>query len=162
MRHGAGGGEQVEGTDTRSHQRVMGVAESRVGNQQAFFFSCPGREFLRSELLEKLAGASLRFADGRCRNDCCLDFIGDLLALHFRIPVEDDVAEIGKQLGGAVAAAGDAEELGRVVEERGGHFAGAKLRVLYDIFDERDARLLAATAASAKVAINAMPASWRP
>src|SRR5258707_2034512 len=156
MPHGGGGGEQVEGTDTRSHQRLMSVAESRVGNQQAFFLSCPGREFLRSELLQELPSAGWRFAGGSCRNDWCVELAGDLLALHFRIPVEDDVAEIGKQLGGAVAAAGEAEKLGRVVEERGGHFAGAKLRVIYDIFDERDVRLHAANAEFAKCAMHAL------
>src|SRR5260370_36588529 len=156
MRHGAGGGEQVEGTDTRSHQRLMSVAESRVGNQQAFFFSCPGREFLRSELLQELPSAGWRFAGGSCRNDWCVELAGDLLAFHFRIAVEDDVAQIREQFGSAVTAAGETEKLGRVVEERGGDFAGAKLRVVHNIFDEGDIRFHTANAEFAEGAVHAL------
>ena len=41
-----------------------------------------------------------------------------LLALHLRVAVDDDVAEVGQQLGGAVAARRELEQLRRLVEER--------------------------------------------
>ncbi len=87
MRDGACGDEQVKRADARGHERLVSVAESRVGNEQAFFFSRPGSEFLRPEFLQEMARADRRLAGGRCRDDCCVHFFGDLLALHFRIAI---------------------------------------------------------------------------
>src|SRR5882762_2226838 len=97
MRDGVGGGEQVECSNTRSHQRLMSVTESRVGNQQVFFFSRPVSEFLWSKSLQELAGACWRLPGGRCRHDCCFDLLRNLLPFYFGVAVEDDIAEIGKQ-----------------------------------------------------------------
>src|SRR5712691_9377328 len=156
MRNGTCGSKQIKRADARGHQRLMRVAESRVGNQQAFFFSRTCGEFLRSELLQELPSAGWRFAGGSCRNDWCVELAGDLLAFHFRIAVEDDVAQIREQFGSAVTAARETEKLGRVVEERGGDFAGAKLRVVHNIFDEGDIRFHTANAEFAEGAVHAL------
>src|SRR5260370_8182655 len=92
MRDGVGGGEQVECSNTRSHQRLVGVAKSRVGNQQTFFFPCPGGEFPRSELLQELTGACWRFSNGRCRADCWFAFFPSLLPFYFGISIEDSIS----------------------------------------------------------------------
>src|SRR6266849_6067136 len=134
----------------------MSVTERRVGDQQAFFFARPGGEFFGSELLQKLASAGKRLASGRLRNHRCFDFFWELLPFYFGIAVQDDVAKIREQLGGAVATARETEQFGRLVEERGRDFAGAKLGMVHDIFDERDIRLHAANAEFAKGAIHAL------
>ena len=87
MRDGACRGQQVERTDARGHERLMSIAKSRVGNEQAFFSSGPDGEFLGPEFLQELSRAGRRFAGGLCRNDRCFYFFGDLLALHFRIAI---------------------------------------------------------------------------
>src|SRR5437588_4492642 len=134
----------------------MCVAESRVGNEQAFFFSCPGGEFLWSEFFEELAGAGPGVAGGRYGNDSCFEFFRDLLPSYFGIAVEDDVAKIRKQLGGTVSTAGEAEKFGRLAEEIGGDCAGEKLRVVHNIFDKGDIRFYAANAEFAEGAVHAL------
>ncbi len=87
VRDGAGRGEQVACADARGHQRLMRVAESRIGNEQAFFFTCPFGEFPGSEFLQELAGAGLRFAGGRHEDDRCFQFFGCRLPFYFGIAV---------------------------------------------------------------------------
>src|SRR6266481_4441944 len=48
------------------------------------------------------------------------------------------------------------EKLGRFVEERGREFAGAKLRVVHNIFDEGDIRFHAANAEFAEGAVHTL------
>jgi len=76
MREGAGGGEQIECADARGHERLVRVSESRVGNEQALFFSRPGGEPLWPEFLQELPRAGRRFAGRRCRDNCCFEFFG--------------------------------------------------------------------------------------
>ena len=83
-----------------------------------------------------------------------------MLALHFGIAVEDDIAEIGKQFGGAIAAAVKAEKFGRVVEEGRGDFAGAELRVIDNVFDKGNIRFHPADAEFAERAVHSL-ASFR-
>src|SRR5205807_9332714 len=84
------------------------------------------------------------------------NFFGDLLTLHFGVAVEDDVAEIGEQLGGAVAATWKAKKLGRLVKERRCNLSGAKLRMIDDVFDEGNIRLHAADSEFAKGAVHSL------
>src|SRR5690606_22861061 len=65
-------------------------------------------------------------------------------ALRVRVAVDDDLAEEVQQLGGAVAAGLELEQLRRRVDQRGRGLAGAELRVGDDVFEERDVRLHAA------------------
>ena len=70
----------------------------------------------------------------------------DLLSFYLRIPVQNHVANIGKQLGGAIGTARKPEQLGRIIQERGGDFAGAEFRMIYNILQERNVRLYSANA----------------
>src|SRR5580693_5919159 len=106
--------------DARGHQRLVGVAKSRVGNQEAFFFSRPGGKFLGSEPLEELARSWRRIDAGERRESGSFQAFGDLFALYFGITVKDHVAQIRKQLCRTVAAALQSKQLGRFVEKRGG------------------------------------------
>ena len=60
MRDDVGGGKEIKGANARSHQGLMGVAKSCVGDEQAFFFSRPGGKFCRPKLLQELACAGGR------------------------------------------------------------------------------------------------------
>ena len=79
-----------------------------------------------------------------------------LVALGVRVAVDDDVAEEIQQLGRAVAARLELEQLGRGVDERRGRLAGAEFVVVNDVFQERDVRLHAADAELAQRAVHAV------
>ena len=65
MGDGAGGGKQIRRSNARGQERLVRVAKSGVGNEQALLFSRPGREFLWSKFLQALAAAGRRLASGR-------------------------------------------------------------------------------------------------
>src|SRR5438477_2644902 len=154
MRDGVGGGKEIKGANARSHQGLMGVAKSCVGDEQAFFFSRPGGKFGRTKLFQELACADGRFARRRGRDYGRFDFFGNFLPFYFGIAVEDYIAEIGEQFGGAIAAAGKAEKFRRLVEERRGDFASAELRVIDNVFHKGNVRFHAADAEFAEGAVH--------
>ena len=151
------GGEQVVRADARGHQRLVRVAKRGVGDQQALLLCAPrrrissGPSFCRS--WREPGGGSIPGVDG---STAASRRFGYFLAFHFGIAVEDHVAEVREQLGGAIAAAGKAKQFGRIVEKRGGDFAGAKFRVIDDVFDERNVGLDAADAELAEGAVHAL------
>ena len=51
------------------------------------------------------------------------------LAAHLRVPVDDDVGDVGEQLAGPVLALRKLEQFRRLVEEARGDVAGEELRV---------------------------------
>ena len=65
-------------------------------------------------------------------------------------------AEIGEQLGGAVAARREVEQRGRLVEPAGGDAAGLEIGVVDDVFEERNVGLDAAHAELAQAAVHAL------
>ena len=132
------GGQKIVGTYARGHQRLMRVAKRGVRDQQALFLARPRRELFRSGLLQQLPRAGGWLDARHARQDRRLQAFGDLLSLDLRVAVENYVAQIGEQLGGAVAAGGDAKKLRRIVEKRGGNFAGAESRVIDDILQETE------------------------
>src|SRR6266436_8957571 len=132
----------------------MRVAKRRVRNEQPFFFSRPRREFLWPEFLQKFTRSGRWLAGGCRRDNCCFDFLREGLSLYFRVAVQNDIAEIGKQLGGAVATSGEAKEFGRLVEKCSRDFASAKLRMIHDVFDEWDIGFHAADAEFAQRAVH--------
>src|SRR3984893_828533 len=69
--------------------------------------------------------------------------------------VEDYVAEIREQFGGAVATAGETKQFRRVIEKRSGDFAGAKFCMVDDVFDEGNVGGDAADAKFAERAVHA-------
>src|SRR5258708_13911327 len=134
----------------------MRVAKRRVRNEQPFFFSRPRREFLWPEFLQKFTRSGRWLAGGCRRENCCFDFLRELFPLYSRVAVQNDIAEIGKQLGGAVATSGETKEFGRLVEKCGRDFAGAKLRMIHDVFDEWDIRFHAANAELAQRTVHSL------
>ena len=60
------------------------------------------------------------------------------LAFHFRIAVQDHVAEIAEQPRRAIARAAANETVRVLVEKRRGDFARAKFRMIDDVFDEAE------------------------
>ena len=107
MRDGGGGGEQVVRAHARGQQRLVRVAKSGVGDQQALFAARPFGETLRGPSFCRSwrvpSGAARR--PGQCGITARLEHSQGLLTFHFGIAVEDHVAQIGEQLRGAVAAA---------------------------------------------------------
>ncbi len=156
LRDGAGGGQQVMRADARGHQRLVGVAEGGVSDQQAVFFAGPGGEFFRAELLQELARTWRRLDAGNFWQGGGFERRQHGLPFYFRIAVQDHVSEIGKNFCGTVAAARKFEQFGIVFEERGGDFTGAKLRVVHYILYEGDVRLYAADAKFAQRAVHAL------
>ena len=126
----------------------MRVAERGVGDEQALFFTGPGGKFFRAELLEELARAGRRFDARRGGKHKRFQPFGHFLSFDFGIAVEDHLAEVREQLGGAVAAARKTEQFRRIIEKRCGDFAGAKFWVIDDVFDERNVGSHAADAES--------------
>ena len=82
--------------------------------------------------------------------------VGLGLPVDFRIAVDDDVAEVGEQLGRAVAARRELEQLRRLVDERRGDVARQERRVGDHVLEERDVRLHAADAELAQRAVHAL------
>ena len=154
--HGVGGGQHVITANARGHQRLVRIAEGRVRQQKPLFFARPGGKFLGAQLLQQLARSGRRRNAGSGGNGRLLNKLRHRFPLHFGIAVEDDIADVREQLGGAVGAAGEAEQLRRIVEEGSGDFAGAETRMIDDIFEERDVRLDAADAELAQRAIHAL------
>ena len=97
--------KHVVSAHARGHQRLVRVAKGRVRQQQALFFARPRGEFLGPQLLQQLARSCRRRNSWRGWHGRLLNGRGDILALHFGIAVQDHVAEIREQLGGAVGAA---------------------------------------------------------
>ena len=104
VRHGVGDRQHVVGAHARRQQRLVRVAERGVGDQQPLFFPRPLGEFLRAQLLQQLPRAWRRRSDrGVCGIARGFAHFRALASLHFRIAIDDHVAQIREQLGGAVA-----------------------------------------------------------
>ena len=155
LRDGGGGRENVVGADARGHQRLVRIAEGGVGDEQALFFARPCGELFWAEHLQHLARAGRRTDAGRLGEHGGFEIFGDFLPFYFGIAVEDYVAEIRKELCGAVAAARETEKLRGIVEERRGDFAGAEFRMIDDVFDEGNVGGNAADAEFAQGAVHA-------
>ena len=119
-----GDGQHVVGADARGQQRLVRVAERGVGHQQALLPAGPLGEPLRAQLAAAIwrvpaggAAESWRGTGG------VRDPLRRRLARDGRVAVHDHVAQIGQQLGGAVAARRELEQLRRLVQPAGGDAA---------------------------------------
>ena len=139
-------GQHVVGADTRGQQRLVRVAEGGVGDQQALLPAGPFGEVLGAQPLQNLARAIRRRGGVVARHRRRPDAARRKLTPDGRIAVDDDVAEIGQQLGGAVAARRELEQLGRLVQPARGHVPRLEYRMVDDVFEERDVGLHAADA----------------
>ncbi len=62
MRDEVGNAQHVVGADTRRHQRLVGIAERRIGYQQPLLLPGPARELLRTGSVEQLLRALRRLS----------------------------------------------------------------------------------------------------
>ncbi len=123
----------------------MGVAEGGVGDQEAFLFEDPFREFFGAVFAEVIAGAGGRGLVVVPRRDGgFVEAGGGFEVFNLGVSVDDDVGEVGEHLRRAVLARAEVEKLGGGVDEGGGGFSGAERVVVDDVFEERDVCLHAA------------------
>ena len=123
-------GDHVVAAHARRQQRLVGVAEGGVGEQQALLVEHPFGEARRAQLLEPLAVARRRIAvrqPGQRRQLVPLGRHG--AAGHLRVAVDLHVADEAEQPGRPVAALGKLEQLRGLVDEAGGVVAVAELGV---------------------------------
>ena len=156
MRHIVGCCQHVIGADARRHQRLMGVAEGGIGEQQAFLVKGPLGEFFRAQLGQQLLRAwrwLRRVVNERSRDsrDRWLGF-----SLHFRIAIDDDFAQVRQDFGGAILAHGELEQRRFFRQKRRSNVAFLELRMVDDVLQERDVRLHATDAKLAQSAVHAV------
>ena len=154
-RHSGRDGQHVIRADARRHERLMRIAERRVGDEQALLLQRPLGEFLRPELQQQIACALRRqvFCSRHLRRG---ERLRGLESLRVRIAVHDDVAEEIEQLRRAVAAELEIEQRRRCVDHRGRRAAAAERRVIDHVFHERNVRLHAADSHFAQCAVHAV------
>src|SRR6266852_7479885 len=134
----------------------MRIAKRRIGNQQALFSSRPRGKFLRIKLLQELTRSCRRRDAGSRGNNRRIKSLRRLLPFHLGIAVEDDLADIGEKLGGAITAARKTEKFCRLIKKRRRDFPGTKLRMVHDVLDERNIRLYTSNTKLAKSAVHAL------
>jgi hypothetical protein len=97
----------------------MRVAEGGVGDEERFSFEGPSANFFRPEFQQQLARPGRRLllavVGGQRRRR---QRARRLVAFRLRIAVDDDIAQEGEQLGGAVAAPLNSNKLRRRVDQR--------------------------------------------
>ena len=105
----------IVGAHARGHERLVGVAEGGVGDEQALFFSVHSANFAARVPAATAACPAAASVCGR-RRAAAPESSGDgrLVAFRVRIAVDDDIAKELQQLGGAVAARLELEELRRI------------------------------------------------
>ena len=105
MGDGFGDAEHVVGADAGREERLVGVAEGGVGDQYLGLLADPLGESGGAELLKSLAGAWGGIdAVGEGHGGWWIDEFWLGLAGDGRVPVDDDVADVGEEFGGAVTA----------------------------------------------------------
>ena len=134
-----GRGDHVVGAHPRREQRLVRVAQGRVGDQEPALGRGPLRELLRPELAELVAASPGEGppGSGERRNGRRRDLPGDP-ALHLGIAVDGDVAQERKQLGRPVLSLLEAEQPGGGVDEAGRRRPIDEGGVGHDILKEGD------------------------
>ena len=107
-------------------------------------------------MTQQLPRARGGFSLFKLRDGRIAERLRNFLALDLGVAVQNYVAEVKQELGGAVASAREVEEFRRVVEERSGDLTGAETRMIDHVFDKGDVGLHAANAKFAKGAVHAM------
>ncbi len=157
-RHRARNRRHVEGPHARRHQRLMRVAERRVGDEQPLLLAASTRQISSAPVSSKSCrvpgcGAAFRSQSG---SGAAVSGDARLVALRVRIAVDDHVAEKAEQLRRAVAPRLEFEELRRRVDHRRRRPPAAEAREVNDVFQERNVRLHPADAELAQRAIHAI------
>ena len=131
-------GDHVRRPHAGGEQRLVGVAHGGVGEQDALLATHPLGEFLRAELKKAVAAT---FGQGCCRIDARQQRLrqrqgGFVAALHFRIAVDQHIADELEHARGTVTARPEGEQLRCVVDEAGGAIAALERRMCNDVFQE--------------------------
>jgi hypothetical protein len=127
---------EVLGAHARREQRLVRVAEGRLGDGERGLGAQGGGEAGRSQLEQTLARA-------RGRGPCEID-LGQLARGVDRSPavavrlVDGDIGEPVEDLGAAVARLPSAHEPGALLDERGRHVAGEEVGVVEHRLQEGD------------------------
>ena len=142
-----GDGQHVVGPHARRQQRLMRVAQRRVGDQQPLLFFDPLAEALRSQLLQLVARPRRRRTGQVQRGQ------RRRLAAHrggrmldVRMPVDDHPRKVIEQLGRPILPGFELKQLRRVVDEPGREAAGDEPRVRDQVDQKRNVGLHAADA----------------
>ena len=146
----------VVGAHARGQQRLMSVAEGRVGQQQALLGVHPARQPFGAGFVQNLPGAAGRLPGDVRRNRRRIHPLGHGLALHRGISVHRDVAHVTQQAGGAVAPRNKVEQGRRFFQPARGDAPGLKIRMADHIFQEGNVAFDAADAEFAQAAIHAL------
>ena len=130
--------DHVDRAHARGEQRLVAVAHGGVGDQQPALRQHPVGDRLRPLALEKLLRALGRVAQGRrrLRRPRSGGRAGPVARLG--MAVHGDVGDVGEHPGAAVAALGEAQQLGRRVDEAGGVLVRQEGGVLQQVLDEGD------------------------
>ena len=135
----------------RREQRLMGIAECRIGQQQPFLRAGPLGELLRARVRSSNCLVPSGGGDGSCGGiGAGRRFFGFGLPANFLIAIDGDLAEVGEQLCRPVAPLRELEQLRRIVQESRRCFARLERFVIHDVFEERDVRLYAPDSKLAK------------
>ena len=167
VRHEVGDRHHVIRTDTGGQQRLVGIAERGIGEQQTSLRTRPFGETFRPQLLQNLASAHRRAPRNMGRDGRRSQALGRRLAGYGRVAVHDDIGQIGEQPGGAVAARSQPEQRGRLFDPAGTRVAGLKLWMIDHVFQERNIGLhaphaeLTQGAAHAVAGVAKLPAPGR-
>ena len=164
MRHAVGdrlgNAQHVVGPHAGGNERLVGVAQCRVGDEQAFLGKDPLRKFLGAKLEQQIA-AALRHHRvmldhqrvghirlGQCR--------GGLPTLGGGVAVDGDVGKVRQRACRAVAARAETKQLGLGIDELGVGLTAAEGFIRNDIFQKRNVGLHAADAELTQRAIHAL------
>ena len=155
-----GDAQHVVGPHAGGDERLVGVAQRRVGDEQAFLGKDPLRKFLGAKL-EKQIAAALRHHRvmldhkrvghirlGQCR--------GGLPTLGGGVAVDGDVGKVRQRACRAVAARTETEQLGLGIDELGVGLTAAEGFIRNDIFQKRDVGLHAADAEFTQRTVHAL------
>ena len=156
VRNEVGDGQHVVSAHTRGQQRLMGVAESRIGEQQPLLPGRPIGEAFGAQFAEQLAGAVGRVGRVVRRHGRSAYARGHWLAGHLRIAVDDHVRQVTQQLGGAVLARRELEEFGSFVDQARGDVARLEIRVVDHVLKKRNIGLDTANAELAQRAVHTL------
>ena len=131
--------DHVDGPHARCQQRLVAVPHRGVGDQKLLLRGHPIRHGLRAFFVQKGARAFRRRIGTGRRRLRGLEIGGGLgPALGLGMPVHGDVGNIGQNLGAAVLARLEVEELGRLVDEGRGVAIVLEGRVLEQVLHELD------------------------
>jgi len=158
--HGLGHAQHVIGAHAGGDERLVGVAQRGVCDEQAFLVQNPLAEALGAFFQQHIARTHGHFRvvldDKRVRHMRLGHGGGRFPSLGARISVERDVREIRQRAGGAVAADAELEQLGLGINELGVRLAGAEGFVGDDVFEERNVGLHASDAELAQGPVHAL------